>query len=106
MNEGVSGISIVISKDEAEAIDKKASLIVHIWPSKLLINATNLLAVRRCRHTQLPGLLNGSRIHGVYYRAYSIQGTYISYADGLQLCNALEFSEDRLGQIRNAIRAG
>ena len=35
-----------------------------------------------------------------------MQGTYISYAGGLRLYNALDFSEDRLDQIRNAIREG
>lgn len=45
-------------------------------------------------------------IHGIHYRAYGMQGTYISYADGLRLCNALEFSEAGLDQIKNAIREG
>lgn len=106
MNENISRISIEISKDEAEAIDKEASLIVHIWPSRSLINATNLLAVRRCCRTQLPDLLAGSGIHVIHCGAYRMQGTYISYADGLRLCNALEFSEVRLGHIRNAMREG
>jgi hypothetical protein len=106
MNKNTSQISIEISKDEIEAIDKEAALIVHIWPSRSLINATNLLAVRRCPRTQLRNLLANSGIHGTHYRAYGMQGTYISYDDGLWLCNVLEVSEDRLGQIRNAMRGG
>lgn len=104
MNKNMSRISIEIDQDEAEAIDEEESLIVHILPSRSLINATNLLAVRRCLRTRLPDLLNGGGIHGTHYRAYGMQGTYISYADGFRVCNALEFSEDRLCQIRNAIK--
>lgn len=106
MNENVSQISIELSKDEVDATNKEAYLIVHIWPSKSLINATNLLAVRGCRRTRLPSLLDRAGIHGIHYRAYGMQGTYISYADGLRLCNALEFSEAGLDQIKNAIREG
>ena len=104
-NEKISRISIEISKDEAGAIDKEAALIVHIWPSRSLINARNLLAVRGCRRTQLPNLLADSGIHVIQYRAYGMQGTYISY-DGLWLATALGFSEHRLGQMRNAMREG
>ena len=104
MNENVNQISIELSKDEADPTNKEAYLIVHIWPSRSLINATNLLAVRRCRRTFLPSLLNRGGIHDIHYRAYGMQGTYISYADGLRLCNALEFSEARLDQIKHAIR--
>jgi hypothetical protein len=106
MNENVSQTSIEISKDEAEAIDTGTSLIVHIWPSKSLINATNLLAVRRYDRRQLPSLLAGSKIHSVHCRAYGMQGKYISYANGDRLCDALELSEDRLSQIKDAIREG
>lgn len=35
-----------------------------------------------------------------------MQGTYISHADGLRICNALDFSEDRVSQITNAMREG
>jgi hypothetical protein len=97
---------IEISKDEAEAMDTEESLIVHIWPSRLLINATNLLAVRLCRRNQLPDLLTSSGIHRTHCRAYGMQGTYISYADGFRLCNALEFSDERMVQIRNAMNEG
>jgi hypothetical protein len=106
MNGNVSQISIELSKGEADATNKEDYLIVHIWPSKSLINATNLLAVRRCHRILLPSLLDRGGIHGIHHRAYGMQGTYISYADGLRLCDALEFSEARLGQIKNAIREG
>lgn len=97
---------IEISKDEAEAMDTEESLIVHIWPSRLLINAINLLAVRLCHRNQLPDVLTSSGIHRTHCRAYGIQGTYISYADGFRLYNALEFSDKRMVQIRNAMNEG
>lgn len=106
MSLNMSRISIEISKDEAEGIDKEASLIVHIWPSKSRINATNLLAVRGCSRKHLPRLLAGSGIHSIYCRAHGMQGTFIGYAGGFRLANALGFSEVLLDQIRNAIREG
>jgi hypothetical protein len=104
MNKNMSRISIEIDEDEAEVMDEAESLIVHILPSRSLINATNLLAVRRCHRDRLPDLLYRAGIEKSHHRAYGMQGTYISYADGFRVCNALEFSEDRLCQIRNAIQ--
>lgn len=101
MNKNVGRIQI--SKAEAEAMNKETSLIVHIWPSKSLINATNLLAVRRCHRSKLNDFLDYTGIQFILCRAYGMQGTYISYDDGLRLCNALEFSKARLNQIKKAM---
>ena len=70
MNKKVSQVSIEISKDEAEAIDIE-SLIVHIWLSRSLINATNLFAVRQCSRNYLTDLL-ACGLHLTHCRAYGM----------------------------------
>ena len=104
MNENVNQISIEFFKNEVNATNKKAYLIVHIWSFKSLINATNLLAVRECRRTRLFNLLDRVEIHDIHYRVYEMQEIYINYVDDLRLCNALKFLKIELNQIKNAIK--
>ena len=103
MNKNVSQIFIEIFKNKMNATNKKTYLIIHIWLFMLFINATNLLAVRKCHRICLFSLLHCAEIYDIYYKIYEIQKIYISYADDFCLFNVLEFSKADLDQIKNAI---
>ena len=98
---------IEITVEEDEVTEPKLSVIVNILPSKSLINATNLIAVRGWPRKKVPQLLKHCGVSDkIHFRGFMMQGTYVGYAIGERLCRAMASSEDRIAQINDATKKG